>query len=203
MYIYWNLFIHYGHVSTSVLLMVIHTCVIFFLTQAPLGVGPGCHVVISLEAEKTCVAQTWRQVLYKTTVSFGWFESNMSNPMASSTVAIMIHVRKKSHKWKMRKHSGQRCDNSQSSNSDWKPWHDNSWRCSTPATATCCCQWIFTNRYNEIISMYAISFLNPPNRMSNKYWHVIKIKYIVNQYQRYVHRIHIAAVWNSWHASCL
>lgn len=41
MYIYWNLFIHYGHVSTSVLLMVIHTCVIFFLTQAPLGVGPG------------------------------------------------------------------------------------------------------------------------------------------------------------------
>ena len=84
MYIYWNLFIHYGHVSTSVLLMVIHTCVIFFLTQAPLGVGPGVpcrHLVGS--GKKTCVAQTWRQVQYKTTVGFGWFESNMSNSMAS------------------------------------------------------------------------------------------------------------------------
>ena len=37
----------------------------FCFTQVPLGVGPGSHVVILLEATKnTCVAQTSRQAQY-------------------------------------------------------------------------------------------------------------------------------------------
>ena len=32
------------------------------------------------------------------------------------------------------------------------------------------------------------------------YIYIIYIYIYVNQYQRYVHRIHIAAGWNSWHA---
>lgn len=101
--------------------------------------------------KKTCVAQTWRQVQYKTTVGFGWFESNMSNSMASDSW-FMIEQNLTNEKWENTQGNDATIPSPQILIEN--PDTNHSWRCSTPATATCCCQWTFTNRYNEIISMY-------------------------------------------------
>ena len=175
MYIYWNLFIHYGHVSTSVLLMVIHTCVIFFLMQAPLGVGPGvpCRHLVGSGKNMRCTDLKASSLqnncgLWMVWVEYVKFDGKLNYGNHDS--------------WSEKNLTNEKWENTQGNDATIpspqilieNPDTNHSWRCSTPATATCCCQWTFTNRYDEIISMYAntnyrytISFLNLPNSISN------------------------------------
>ena len=149
--------------------MVIHTCVIFFLTQAPLGVGPGvpCRHLIGSGKNMRCTDLKASSVQDNCELWMVWVEHVESDGKFN-------YGNHDSWLWSKKNLTNEKWENTQGNDATIpspqilieNPDTNHSWRCSTPATATCCCQWTFTNHCNEIISMYA----NTNYRYTISFW---------------------------------